>query len=394
MITTTSCVGTRSTAPTFGDDVSFLKKHVDVIVLTDPSGDARAALVPAWQGRVMTSSARGDEGTSFGWVNRALIEKGERDAHFNPYGGEDRIWLGPEGGQFSIFFAPAAPFDLEHWHTPPAVDTEPFEVVKTSREAVVFRRAAELTNRSGAKFRVLIERTIHLVDAHEALASLGANLPNTVHAVAVESVNSITNTGDAAWTKDSGLLSIWILGMMNATESTTVVIPFEQGSEAELGPVVNDAYFGKVPADRLKVRDGVVFFRADGKHRSKIGLGPKRAKPILGSYDATNHVLTIVQYTRPNGATDYVNSMWEVQEHPFGGDVINSYNDGPPKPGAPQFGAVYELETSSPALALAPKAVATHVHRTIHVQGDERDLDAIAHRVLGVGIAEIERGLE
>jgi hypothetical protein len=25
--------------------------------------------------------------------------------HINVFGGEDRFWLGPEGGQFSIFFA-------------------------------------------------------------------------------------------------------------------------------------------------------------------------------------------------------------------------------------------------------------------------------------------------
>ncbi len=393
MITTTSCVGTRPSTPTFADDVAFLKQHVEVVVLSDANGGC-AAVVPAWQGRVMTSSARGVDGTSFGWVNRALVEKGERDPHFNPFGGEDRIWLGPEGGQFSIFFAPGAPFDLEHWRTPSAIDTDPYEVTNATRDAVVFRRDAELTNRSGAKFHVLIERAIKLLDAREALANVGAELPDDLSAVAVESVNSITNEGDRAWTKETGLLSIWILGMMNATDATTVAIPFEQGSEAALGPIVNDAYFGKVPADRLKVKDGVVLFRADGRQRGKIGLGPKRAKPILGSYDAANRVLTIVQYTRPSGATDYVNSMWEVQEHPFAGDVINSYNDGPPKPGAPQFGAVYELETSSPALALAPKEVATHIHRTIHLQGDERALDAIARRLFRIGIADIANGLE
>ena len=31
----------------------------------------------------------------------------------NGFGGEDRFWLGPEGGQFSIFFKKDDPFDLE-----------------------------------------------------------------------------------------------------------------------------------------------------------------------------------------------------------------------------------------------------------------------------------------
>ena len=64
---------------------------------------------------------------------------------------------------------------------------------------------------------------------------------------------------------------------------------------------------------------GVLFFKADSKYRSKIGLMPSRAKPVLGSYDAVNAVLTIVQYSKPQGVNRYVNSMWEMQEAPYGG---------------------------------------------------------------------------
>ena len=82
------------------------------------SGKAKVALVPAWQGRVMTSTMGGDTGPSFGWINRELIASGKILPHMNAFGGEDRFWLGPEGGQFSIFFAKGVPFDLEHWFTP------------------------------------------------------------------------------------------------------------------------------------------------------------------------------------------------------------------------------------------------------------------------------------
>ena len=75
---------------------------------------------------------------------------------------------------------------------------------------------------------------------------------------------------------------------------------------------MNDAYFGKPPAERLKVGDGVLFFSGDGQFRSKIGLSPKRARDVAGSWDAEAGVLTIVKYTQPAaGVTDYVNSMWE-----------------------------------------------------------------------------------
>ena len=58
-------------AASFGDDVAFLKDHTEVIVLSNKQ--ARVAVVPAWQGRVMTSTAERDGGQSFGWINRELI---------------------------------------------------------------------------------------------------------------------------------------------------------------------------------------------------------------------------------------------------------------------------------------------------------------------------------
>jgi hypothetical protein len=44
------------------------------------------------------------------WVNRELIASGKIAQHMNAVGGEDRIRLDPEGGQFSIFFAPGVPY--------------------------------------------------------------------------------------------------------------------------------------------------------------------------------------------------------------------------------------------------------------------------------------------
>lgn len=391
---TTQLVSAQGKAPSFADDIAFLRKYVDVIVLTGENSSAQVAVILAYQGRVMTSSASGHEGLSYGWVNRDLISSGKTQPHINVYGGEDRFWIGPEGGQFSVFFKKGDAFDLEHWFTPASIDTEPFELVSKSQDKVVCKRTIELTNYSGTKFNLEVNREIRLLDSKAIEKQLGSPLKSGVKAVGFESINSIKNTGSSAWTKEGGLLSIWILGMFNASPATTVAIPYAKGDEAKLGAVVNDAYFGKVPADRLVVKDGILYFAADANYRSKIGVSPRRAKPTLGSYDAVNGVLTLVQYTLPKGMGDYVNSMWEVQKEPFGGDVVNSYNDGPPKPGAAQLGRFYELETSSPALALKPSQVGKHVSRTIHLQGPAGELDAIARATLGVGIDEIKNGLK
>lgn len=373
----------------FQEDVDFLNKHTEVIVLSDRSGQARVAVAPAYQGRIMTTTAGGAMGHSTGWINRQLIASGKTQPHINVYGGEDRFWIGPEGGQFSVFFAKGARFDLANWFTPAAIDTEPFETVERDASSARFRREMTLTNYSGTRFELEVNRLVRVMERSAIEANLGLVVPENLQVVGVESVNTLRNTGQQAWTKESGLLSIWILGMFNASASTTIVIPFAKGTEAERGAVVNDAYFGKVPANRLAVNEqrGVVFFSGDGKFRSKIGISPKRSASVLGSYDAKHAVLTIVQFLQPKDATDYVNSMWELQKNPFGGDAINSYNDNG------NLGAFYELETSSPALALNPGQSASHTHRTCHLQGDLQALDAVSRSVFGVSLEEIKSAL-
>jgi uncharacterized protein DUF6786 len=387
-----SLLAAPAAAQTFADEVAFLQKHTKVVVLTDGQG-MRVAVAPDLQGRVMTSSARGDAGPAYGWINRELVGSRTRDVHFNPYGGEDRFWLGPEGGQFAVFFKPGEPFDLAHWYTPPAVDTEPYPVTSSQADRVTFEKKMTLTNRAGSVFDLALHRVVRLVPRAQALRDLGLAGTEPVQAVAFESENRITNTGALPWRKESGLLSVWILGMFKPSPQTTVVVPFQPGPEAARGPIVNAAYFGKVPADRLVVGERAIFFSGDGRYRSKIGIPPARVRPVLGSYDASGGVLTLVQFERPADARDYVNSMWEVQKEPFGGDVVNSYNDGPPTPGAKPLGPFYELETSSPAAALPAGGSLVHRHRTIHLVGDRAALDTIARKALGASLEAIASAL-
>ena len=81
--------------------------------------------------------------------------------------------------------------------------------------------------------------------------------------------------------------------------------------------------------------------------------------------------------------------MWEIQSEPYGGDVVNSYNDGPTEPGKPPLGGFYEMESSSPAAALGPGEDAVHTHATFHFVGDPSTLDRIASHVLGVRVSDM-----
>ena len=380
---------TPAPAAPFTSDVTFLRQHTELVLLDDPSSEAQVAVAPAYQGRVMTSTTGGRDAPSFGWIGRQAIASRERQPHMNVFGGEDRFWLGPEGGQYALFFKPGDPFDLDHWQVPEPIDWGGWEVASQSATAVSVRTRMTLVNYSGTRMAIDVDRTVRLLTAPDVAAQLGGSPASAVRTVAFESSNTVTNAGSVPWQPQSGLVSVWILGMFNPSPQTTIAIPFTPGPESALGTIVNDAYFGTVPANRLIVKGSVVFFRGDGQYRSKIGLSPARALSVAGSYDASRRTLTVVQYTRPTDALGYVNSMWEIQREPYKGDVINSYNDGPPAPGKPPLGPFYELETSSPALDLAPGQRYTHVHRTFHLVGPEGDLDRIARAMFKIGLAEL-----
>ncbi|MEN8139292.1 MAG: DUF6786 family protein [Bacteroidota bacterium] len=372
---------------TYGYDSQFLASNLDLIELTN--GKSKVAVVAEYQGRVMTSSCNGYEGNSYGWINYDLIKSGEVLEHMNGFGGEERFWLGPEGGQFSIFFKKGVSFDFENWFTPKEIDTEAFKLISKTEKSASFERDMSLENYTGTKFDLKVNRDVNLLSSEIIGKNLGVDVSG-VEEVAYETVNKLTNTGENSWDKDSGMLSVWLLGMLNPSPEVTVVIPVKEGSVEEMGVEVNDNYFGKVSADRLKTENSTVYFKADGKSRGKIGISPKRAKPILGSYDAENKILTIVEVILPKEESKYVNSAWELQDDPFSGDAINSYNDGPLEDGS-QMGPFYEIESSSPALALKSGESYTHTQRTYHFEGSEEKLDVLAKKLLGVSIEEIKK---
>lgn len=77
---------------TYGYDADFLKAHaIEFLELYSPDGQSKVLIAPGYQGRVMTTTAAGDAGDSYGWLNYKLIGSGEVSPQFNPVGGEERF---------------------------------------------------------------------------------------------------------------------------------------------------------------------------------------------------------------------------------------------------------------------------------------------------------------
>jgi hypothetical protein len=82
---------------TYSDVREFLRRHTKVLELAGEGG-ALVTICPEYQGRVMTSTCDGPGGHGLGWVNFDFIAAGKHSPAFNNYGGEDRFWIGPGGG--------------------------------------------------------------------------------------------------------------------------------------------------------------------------------------------------------------------------------------------------------------------------------------------------------
>jgi hypothetical protein len=270
---------------------------------------------------------------------------------------------------------------------PAVIDTLTYDVVKEEKSKALFSKNASLTDYNGTVFDIKIERVISLLTKEVIQQKIKAMIPDNVHAAGYETENRIINTGTTNWKKEKGLLPVWLLGMFAPTPETVVIIPFHPGPGTR--NFITDNYFGAVPAERLQVRDSVLFFTCDGRYRSRIGLSPAIAKPVAGSFDFRNNVLTLVIPAIEKEGM-YVNSKWEIQAEPYKGDVINSYNDGPLQDGA-QPGPFYEIESSSPAKELKKGEKLEYRQVTCHLQGDYNALAAIVRQLLILELNEVKK---
>jgi hypothetical protein len=360
---------------TFGYDLAFLRRYDSVIVLQ--RGEAQVLVSPKYQAKVFTSTAMGPGGPSYGWIHYPAFD-GPLNRHMNAYGGENRLWLGPEGGPYSLFFAPKDSMVFNHWKTPAPFDSEPWTVKDRTDTSVALTKDMRLVNYTGATLQLRVDRDIRLLDRTAMDSLLRLHLESGVKAVGYETVNTLTNTSSQPWTEKTGMPCLWVLDMFPTSSGTVIMIPYAKGD----GAPATTNYFGEIPADRLRYADSVLLFKADGLNRGKLGIHPLRAIPLAGSYDPSAKVLTIIRFDLPPGRP-YLNQEWTAQKPPFTGDAVNAYNDGPLADGT-QMGPFYELESVSPAITDHD----THRQCVFHFTGETAVLDKLCTRLLGISLQQ------
>jgi hypothetical protein len=173
--------------------------------------------------------------------------------------------------------------------------------------------------------------------------------------------------------------------MFMPTDSTVILVPYEETAQ---GKIATTDYFGEIDKDRIAYKDGVLYFKADGKSRGKLGLSPQRAKTIAGSYDLANGILTVTKFNI-DSSKNYLNHEWTTKKDPFIGDAVNAYNDGPLEDGG-QMGPFYEIESVSPAAFLKPSEKLDHSHNVYHFMGDKEQVSILLTKLFNISVQDIQ----
>jgi hypothetical protein len=373
----------------FAEVAQLLKDTKNDAYLLEGRRKGKQVLVcPSLAGRVMGTTYNGAGGDFGGFVDAKAFREGMKDIWDN-WGGEERYWLCPEGGQFDLMFG-GKKNCFDNYRVQDGFNHSKYQVVDQAQtgDSITMKASFNLVNGIGTRFEVESVRRITALDSCPYAVGTGG----TVDFVGFQSESTITNIGKNPWTRETGCLAHWHLGQFLPGPQVIVVIPFRQGHLSD--PPIREDYFrefcidGRMPPNRYWTKDGYTLFKADGKCRMKIGQNRSRALGWLASYNLQTHEIILMDYDYYTHL-DYAASYWYEQAEPFNGDCISFSAEGPGAPGEPD-GRCYELESMSPAMLLAPGESFTFRTRTMHIKGPRRTMAALCRRQLGPELAALE----
>ncbi|MEM9987512.1 MAG: DUF6786 family protein, partial [Bacteroidota bacterium] len=325
---------------------------------------------------------QGMQGYSHGWFNHTLIQKTVPEVPAAYIGGESRFWLGPEYGQFSVFFDPGAEQVEANQRAPHDLDWKRFELIDRDSLMVSYGGQMKVINAAGYEFDLKVMRRVKLLTSALIQEKLKLESLAEVAQVAFETETVVENYGNDPFDPDSGLIAIWELGCMHTSPENVVIIPLDSDSAAIT------EYFTPL-GERGLIRDKTLFYRADAEGINKIGILPADVRPLMGSYDPSRELLSVVTFSFYPQDSLYVNSLPE-NKAPYAGDVINIFN-GEVVPEINRDIPFFEFESSSSAGILHSGDQMYHRQSTYHFEGSPEALSPIAEAVFGLRLDQIPK---
>ncbi len=183
--------------------MAFPQQHLqNVVVLQSSQDSSRVVVTGDYQARVMTSTAGGNAGKSFGWRSTTTSSHRASSALISMHSAaKNGSGWARKADNILFFFPPGKPFDFDNWQTPGLIDTAHYAVNTQSAGEVTYHYAGTVQNYSGTTFKLGITSTIRLLNNAAVASRINNTLPEGIKSVAYETENVLTNTGDSGGRK-------------------------------------------------------------------------------------------------------------------------------------------------------------------------------------------------
>ena len=196
--------------------------------------------------------------------------------------------------------------------------------------------------------------------------------------------NTMTNLGQN-FNSNQDAVTIWILGTFHGTENTTAIIPVQ---DKKLSTYPIKKYLNSFDNTRLKQRNNVVFFKVDGRYRSKIGISSQASSNIMATYHPEFNRLTVVKFSISNAQQYPIAVESDVPLNSVG-DITNIYNHGGIKSNNSATPFFFELESAAAMKPLKHNESIRHQHDTFHFFGKPSQLSLLTQQLLALDIDDI-----
>lgn len=356
-----------------------LQNQTQVIELSPFDTNASVVVTPEYQGKIIVSKTSGDDGKMLGYFNWDAFKKSDSLNNLELYG-EERIGIGSLGGTLTFYSGIALPARDKSWKIPERVTFKPFTVDYQKSDYIVLSKNIVLQNNLGTRIVAQLQRIISVFSKNDIEKNLSVQLSSKTDFVAYNTTHILTNTDTSQWKKHSGLATVWSLSTFPASDDIAVFVPFT-GSIDDL-----NSYYNYIDSSRMYLQDSVLWFNADGKYLSKIGIPHNFNSGFFGSYSKSQGVLRIVNYKQTVDSL-YFNSDFSEQSNFENGEVLAVFNHQGKNSPLGLENTFYQMESMAPLRELLPGESIAHNHAVYQFTGDETELFKLADKLMGINLA-------
>jgi hypothetical protein len=368
----------------------LLKQTGSEPILLKGSQGRTVIVAPKLVGRVMCAGFDGLEGTTNAFVNAEQLRKGFSSSGrggWNNFGGEERIWFAPEGGKYGLFFIPGLEQNWDNYVMCKALHGLQYKVdqIDPDHHWVQFSATAQLINYQGRQFNLDVTRRVSVLDW--CPFTNDRSISSDTEFTGFQTETWTKNIDDQVWDKETRPISMWTIGQFNCREHTVVMLPFKEGAKE---PITTE-YFrshatgGKMPDNYWAVKPGCGLLKANGDVQTKLEMRAGPCLGRLGSIDLETFDLTLVEFQLYPELPYTASFLLPYDGNLLDGGAMSSFVSQ-----GPIGSSIYELETCSPIMELAPGQSFLHLSRTYHIRGQREAIDKICQRYFNIDIKTLE----